>query len=198
MSSSNRRAWDKLTKQMNKDLQRSARRNIKPIPLPVEPSDRRGRVAGVSPPPQHTQIVNGPLIQGDSYGQMAWGNTGPVAQHQSEAAVDEPTAQDLATLAELTHQLLTEIAAAETAPETAQIEEDPTSGPGGLGADEEVARAVAGIRADASALWAETQQLDPDHGRVTTLAGKLKAALPGLASGIVSSSIVEAFTSIPW
>lgn len=198
MSSSNRRAWDKITKQMNKDFQRSARRNIKPIPLQAEPSPRRGRAAGAFPPPQPTQIVNGPLINGDNYGQLAWDNTGRVEQHQANAGGDGPTAQDLATLAELTHQLLTELADAETPPEIPRIEEDPNSGPGGLATNEGTPQAVAELRADASALWAETQQLDPDRSRVSTLAGKLKAALPGLASGIVSSSIVEAFTSIPW
>lgn len=189
----NQRDIDKFTKDLNRRLQRSARRNIRPIPIPTSTgTGRPGRVNVSVPPP--TQVVNGPLIHGDNYGPMAWDNVGLVYQ-TTGGAPSELTADDLAHLRELSHQLLTELAEAETVPATARIEEDPTSGPEGA---EATAEAVAQTQADASAVWAETQQVEPDPARLATLVRRLKTALPALASGIVSSSLVEAFTSIPW
>ncbi|MEU8993173.1 hypothetical protein AB0C98_43480, partial [Streptomyces sp. NPDC048558] len=187
-----KRDIDKFTKDLNRDLQRSAKRNIKPIQIPTNTgTSRTGRV-NVSVPP--TQVMNGPLIQGNNYGPMAWDNTGPV-QQSTGGAPAELTADDLARLRELSHQLLAELAEVETIPVTPRIEEDPISGPEGT---EATAEAVVQTQADASALWAETQQVEPDPTRISTLLRRLKTALPGLASGIVSSSLVEAFTSIPW
>jgi hypothetical protein len=171
----NKRGLDKFTRELNKELQRSAKRNIKPVPVSTD--DGAGRPGWSIPPAQPTTVVNGPTFYGDVTGQVAWDNSGPVHQHQHLPSGLTPT--EVADLADLAHELLTTLAEA----------------PDG---DEEVSVATAEARAAAAALWAEAQQAEPDSGRIATMTARLRTALPGLASGIVSSSLVTAVSQLPW
>lgn len=175
----NKRGLDQFTRELNKQLQRSAKRNIKPIPVSTDTAS--GRTASWSvPPAQPTTVINGPTFHGDVTGQVAWGNSGPVHQHQHLPS--GLASIDLADLADLAYELLTALAEA----------------PDDVGDGEQVSVAAAESRAAAAALWAEAQQAEPDSGRIAIMTARLRAALPNLASGIVSSSLVTAVSQLPW
>lgn len=173
----NKRGLDKFTRELNKELQRSAKRNIKPVPVSTD--DGVGRPGWSVPPAQPTTVVNGPTFYGDVTGQVAWNNSGPVHQHQHLPSGRTPI--EVTDLADLAYELLTALAEA----------------PDGDG-DEEVSIATAEARAASAALWAEAQQAEPDPGRIATMTARLRSALPSLASGIVSSSLVTAVSQLPW
>jgi len=192
----NRRGIDKFTKALDKELQRSAKRNIKPVPVATDSASGAARSrATMVPPAQPTQIVNGPTFYGDIHGQLAWDNTGPVHQHQAVQPI--AGSEDLARLAELAHALLEQLATAavpttrgERRPDQPDVI-DETDGT----VDDAV---IAEARAAAAALWAEAQQVELDRGRIATAVARMRTALPGLASGIISSSLVTAIAQLPW
>jgi len=185
----NKSGLDKFTRELNKELQRSAKRNIKPVPVSTDPAPSSTTSWSV-PPAQPTTVVNGPTFYGDITGQVAWDNSGPIHQHQHLPS--GLTATDLADLADLAHELLTALA------QTTHADSD-SDGDGDEDRDrEEVSVATAEARAAAAALWAEAQQAEPDPGRMATMTARLRAALPGLASGILSSSLVTAVSQLPW
>lgn len=104
----NKRGLDKFTRELNKELQRSAKRNIKPMTMSTEAS--AGGPGWAVPPAQPTTVVNGPTFYGDVTGQVAWNNSGPVHQHQHLPS--GLTATDITGLADLAHELLTALAEA--------------------------------------------------------------------------------------
>lgn len=85
MAMSNRRAMDKFTKQLNRNLQRSAKKNIKPIPIPADSPSVS--VAGQGPVTIQNVYGDTVNVYGDD-NNVAVGASGDVAQAHRDEPVD--------------------------------------------------------------------------------------------------------------
>ncbi|MEV4649010.1 hypothetical protein [Saccharopolyspora sp. NPDC049357] len=85
----NKRALDRFTKNFDKELQRSAKRNIKPIS-----AEFSGSSGAFGPPPITNVYGNTVHVHGDG-NQLAVGNEGDVQQFQGEQPLDLAKLQDV-------------------------------------------------------------------------------------------------------